>query len=93
MPYHGGQVAGDVQSIIFGTIVTDDDGNKLFAKEIKGAKKKDYKSDYKLFIDAFLNDLDQNRIEDDDEYDEFVDKLTKFIKNTKPDFYMVESSS
>ena len=26
-PYHGGQVAGDVSSVIFGIIVTDDDGD------------------------------------------------------------------
>ena len=74
-PYHGGQVSGDVLSVIFGTIITSDDGNKNFSKEIRNAKTEDYEEDYKVFLKAFIDSVLENKGLDEDGYDEFADEL------------------
>jgi hypothetical protein len=91
-PYHGGQIRGDVISVIFGTVITDDDGNSDYSKEIRLAKEEDYEKEYQIFLEAYIEDLNANKGEESD-YDQFVEKLIPFLRATKPDFYTVESSS
>ncbi len=98
-PYHGGQCAGDVSSVIFGTVITDDDGNRDFSKEIRNAKAEDYKEDYKIFLKSYIDYILENKGLDEEgfdefaNYDEFADKLVNFLQSTEPDFYTVQSSS
>jgi hypothetical protein len=91
-PYHGGQVAGDLQSLIFGIVITDDDGNKNFINEVRNAKEEDYLADYQALLAKFIVDLESNKGEEK-EYDDLVDKLIKFLNSKKPGFYSVEASS
>lgn len=91
-PYHGGQVKGDLYSLIFGTVITYDDNNKEYINEVKNAKEEDYITEYHQFIDYFINliILDKGQ---DAEMDIFIDKLIHFLQNNKPKFYTVEASS
>ena len=91
-PYHGGQVAGNTYSVIFGAPITDDDGNKDFIKEVRNAKEEDYADDYNKFIEEYIVALNEN-LGQDAEYDAFIGELIDYLKNTKPGFYSVESSS
>ena len=93
-PYHGGQ-CGDVSySVIFGTIITDDDGNPDYVKGVRNAKAEHYVEAYAKFLTAFKRDLLDNVVAfDDPEYAEYVPKLIEFLDTNEPDFYSVESSS
>mgnify|MGYP000896186147 CR=1 FL=1 len=96
-PYHGGQILGDVYSVVFGTIITDDDNNSNLITEIQNFKKEDYEKDYVEYLDFVKKDLIDNKSvvdgEECKEYNLFVDKLIDFLNNTKPQFYQVEASS
>ena len=92
-PYHGGQCRGDVFSCVFGTIISDDDNNPHFLNEVRHAKESDYEPGFRIFIEKFLTELEEIRLELDDVDIVILDKTINFIKNTKPSFYMVEASS
>lgn len=95
LPYHGGQCAGDLYSVIFGTIVTDDDHNKDYVNIIRNAKEIDYIEDY----NSFLTEVKKGLIQDteggygEEKFRGFVNKLIEFLDNNKPGFYTVEASS
>ena len=92
-PYHGGQVAGDLRSIIFGTNITDDDHNPNFVTKVRSVKEEDYKKDYTEFLELFKRDLLDNKGLGEDDYDEAVDKIIVFLDSTNPEFYTIEVSS
>ena len=96
-PYHGGQVNGDCYSIIFGTVITDDDDNENYIDEIRNANEKDYINDYNEFITKLLIAFDEDAkicdAETNGEYSKILDRLKKFINTNKPEFYSVEVSS
>lgn len=96
-PYHGGQITGDVYSVVFGTVITDDDRNPNLISEIQNMKKEDYEKDYLEYLDFVKKDLVDNKNidgdEEDQEYNLFVDELIDYLDNTEPQFYQVESSS
>ena len=92
-PYHGGQVAGDLHSIIFGTNITDDDHNPNFVNTVRSVKEEDYKKDYTEFLELFKRDLLDNKGLGEDDYDEAVDKIIVFLDSTNPEFYTIEASS
>lgn len=92
-PYHGGQVDGDTYSVIFGIIITGDDGNKNYVSEVRAAKLENYISDYNEFLEACISELKLGKGTYNDDYDEFLDKLISYLQSTKPGFYSVESSS
>jgi len=91
-PYHGGQCSGDVYSVIFGHVITDDDQNPDFVNEIRNAKEEDYIKEYLEFIKQVKVDLIRDKGLEK-KYDEFCDKLITFIDSTKHTFYSVEASS
>jgi hypothetical protein len=96
-PYHGGQVDGDTFSCVFGTVITDDDGNRAYTKEIREAKEEDYKEDYNKFLTEFIDRLNKS-VEEFKEYDdkeavEIIEKFIQFLKENEPCFYSVEASS
>ena len=91
-PYHGGRVNGDTYSCIFGMLITADDGNNDYIKEIRNSKEEDYLTNYNSFLESFIVMLNENKGQESD-YDAFVEKLIVFLKNTEPKFYSVESSS
>jgi DNA-binding Lrp family transcriptional regulator len=91
-PYHGGQCAGDVYSIIFGHEITDDDSNEDYIDEIRNAKEEDYKEEYLVFLEVLKKQLTADMGKEDD-YDKFVNDLIEFLDNNKPGFYTVEASS
>ncbi len=97
-PYHGGQVAGDCQSCIFGTQISVSDSNPYFVNEVRGAKESDYIDDYNIFLQELFSDLDNNiqyvlETDEETEYKELIDELKKFCSENKADFYSVEASS
>jgi len=91
-PYHGGQVAGDVCSTIFGTVIADDDGNSNYTNEVRNAKEEKYKENYILFLEKFKEHMTKN-LGVDSGYDEVVNNLIEYLENTQPGFYSVEASS
>lgn len=95
LPYHGGQVAGDIPSVMFGAFITDDDGNPSYVKELREAKEETYKEGYQEFVQYFLTAMKGSVEQDpsDEEYNEFVEKLERFLSENEPEFYSVESSS
>lgn len=91
-PYHGGKIAGDTQSVILGCVITDDDNNPNYVKQVRDAKEEDYLPGYNAFLVKLKADLLSTKgIEQD--YDEVVDRFISFLDNNKPDFYNVEISS
>lgn len=93
-PYHGGQVDGDVLSVIFGCCITDDDNNPKFMEQLVKAheNEENYKRDYNQFLNKFKNDLNKDMGEEETS-DEFFQELIVWLDNTEPKFYFVESSS
>lgn len=91
-PYHGGRVAGDIMPCVFGRIITDDDHNPLFLDEVRNSKESDYMEDYNIFITNLYKDLDED-LKMDPSFEEFYNRLKKFINENKPKFYLVEVSS
>lgn len=92
-PYHGGQVDGDTLSIFCGINITDDDGNDLFLDIIQSSKKEDYEQEYNVFINQVIDEILLDKEDGLPDYNEFADKFVKFLKETTPEFYFVESSS
>ncbi len=90
-PYNGGQVRGDIYSVIFGKIITDDDNNPNYVREVRNAKESDYEKDYQKFVNSYKQFLKDVEFEGDDKI--LVEKLINFLDNTKPEFYSVEASS
>ena len=93
-PYHGGQVSGDCYSCVFGTIITDDDGNPDYIDEVRNAQESDYIDDYNTFIMEMTIEFES------DSYSEFemhilkiFSKLKKFLSENNPEFYSVQASS
>lgn len=91
-PYHGGKLPGDTYPVIFGKVITDDDNNEFFIDEVRLAKESDYEDDYRKFLSEFKNSLNEDRGEEK-KYDEFIDRLIKFLDDNDPMFYTVEASS
>lgn len=97
-PYHGGQVSGDIYSCIFGTQITDNDGNRNYTNEIRNAKESDYENDFKIFLDNYLKELEDidRGIKLDSQADEEIPNIQgiiDFIKSETPCFYSIEASS
>lgn len=98
-PYHGGQVADEIPSIMFGAEITDDDGNRDYIKQAREAKEETYQKDYQEFVQEFLTDLkanvglDEDYADDEEDYSKFVEKMEKFLSENEPEIYSVESSS
>jgi hypothetical protein len=88
-PYHGGAI---LSPCVFGTQITDDDGNKNLIAEIKGMKESDYAKTYEKFLDGMMADMEADA-EDDADYAVLVNKLKDFIANNEPEFYSVQLSS
>lgn len=95
MPYHGGQVRGDIHSIIWGCHITDDDQNEYYLDEVRAVTKEDYHPGYVLFLTALKEDLlsPENYQIGEPEYDQFVEELISYLDSTEPEFYTVEVSS
>lgn len=97
LPYHGGQVRGDIYTVFCGIIITDDDQNDIFLDEIRISNREDYETDYNTFIDMVISDLYENKkycsIDEIDNYSTFIENFIKFVKENKSDFYFAESSS
>lgn len=91
-PYHGGQVRGDVYSVVFGEYITDNDGNPNYITKVREVKEEDHKEGYLKFVEKYKNYLLEDKGVEDD-YDEFVDKLVEYLDKTEPCFYSVEASS
>lgn len=91
-PYHGGQVRGDCYSCVFGTIISDDDHNPSYIKDIKNAKESDYINDYNKFIDILIEELELH-LHHEKGFINVVENLKNFLKNNSPEFYSVEASS
>ena len=96
-PYHGGQVSGDCYSCVFGTIISDDDNNPSYIRDIRNAKESDYINDYNKFIDILIKELDEDvknaSVHEKELYIDLVNDLKKFLKSNNPEFYSVEASS
>lgn len=97
-PYHGGQILGDTQSIVFGIQITTDDSNPDYVTEVRNSKEETYKRDYKQFVEDLKEDLldsiESNPIDKETkEYAKVVNKLIKFLDTHEPEFYTVEASS
>lgn len=95
-PYHGGQVSGDVYSCVFGTIITDDDGNEFYTDEVRLAKEENYIEGYNTFLERLFVRLEEDIDSCEDfksEFESAVNRLKKFVKDNKPKFYSVQVSS
>jgi hypothetical protein len=102
-PYHGGQVAGDTVSVIFGHRFTDTDGNPGHVKEIFNYDKEKSKASYQQFAGAYILELDEFIKEAEKEnwfnekelaeYKATIEEIKEFIRNGEPDIYSVEESS
>lgn len=63
-PYHGGQVAGDVYSCVFGYVITDDDvyepkGRASYINDIKNFNENTYYDHYMVFVDHFKKEFEE----------------------------------
>jgi hypothetical protein len=98
-PYHGNQIFGeDTVSCIFGIEITDDDNNPYFIEEVKSSKEEDYLDDYRIFLNNFFKQCEEDFVsmkesEYVEEYKSLINNLLIFTQNNKPKFYTVEVSS
>lgn len=105
-PYHGGQVLGDTYSVMFGVFITYDDQNPSYVEEVRNTSEDKYNKGYQEFIKLYLENLDEYIEEtkswgkednwsegDKKEFEKTALELKKFLTETEPEFYSVESSS
>ena len=93
-PYHGGQVDGDVYSVVFGFNITDDDDNPDYINVIRKVKEEDFIKGYNIFLSEYTNWLKTEDFSDFEEEElKTLKELIDFLEKTEPCFYSVEASS
>jgi hypothetical protein len=92
-PYHGGQVDGDVYSVVFGFNITDDDDNPDYINVIRKVKEEDFIKGYNIFLSEYTNWLKTDFSDFEEEELKTLKELIDFLEKTEPCFYSVEASS
>lgn len=94
-PYHGGQVDGDIYSVIMGHLITSDDGNENYTDEMIAViqNENEYREEYNIFLKRYIENIEGGRGGYGENYDSVLDDLIEYLNNTEPEFYTVQSSS
>lgn len=86
--YHGNSID---YVISFGIEITDTDcSNPFYIDKIRNFKEEDYIKDYNIFIEKYIESL--NEIKEDEEILE-IEKVINFLKTNKPKLYSLQVSS